>query len=96
VDLEQRPLVGFQHLVRQLLAHVLKPGVDDPRLQPAQIQPLDPVGWRLRQHLLLTVRQDHRPQHVVPLDHPLPRRVETLQVQASALKFQVNMCGDIP
>jgi hypothetical protein len=93
-DLEQRPAVGLEHLVAELLAHGLEAGVALVGRQRGEVLEGDLVGLDRLEHLLAAVGQDDRAHHAVPVDRGPERVLEARHVGVGHVELVEGVRGE--
>jgi hypothetical protein len=94
-QLEQRPPIGREHLVRHEIANTPQLRLCLGRVDPAQVQVLDDVVRRMRKDLLHPIGTNHRPQHVVAIGQALPTGLHAAAVDIGHIQFEVDVAGDV-
>src|SRR4028119_1879698 len=77
-NLEQRPAIELQHLVRKPIANCFEFFARCLWSERSQIQNLNFISGYVFQNLLLSGRKYDRPQHIVTLYNSLPREAKPL------------------
>ncbi len=86
-DLEERPAVARQHLMRH-------PFADRRERLAGGLGAADNVGRDLGQDALPAVALDDRPQHAVAIDEAAQRDLEAVDVEAGGIDLEVEVGGD--
>ncbi|CAE6970295.1 hypothetical protein R70199_08176 [Paraburkholderia domus] len=92
---EQRPLIGGQHLVRHRLPGLGRRSLADRARRAGQIGIGDHEGRHGWQDALGPVRCDHRTQHRMTVDRAAPCDGEARQVELPNDEFGVDVAGNL-
>ena len=90
-DLEQRPAVARQNLVRQAPAHREQARLQAGGGEPAEVDHADPVRRHRGQDALPAVGEDDRAQHAVAVDQPPQRPLQAAEVERGEVDLQVEV-----
>ncbi len=90
---EQRPLLGRPHLVRHLAPRRLQRALPGLGGDAAQVLAADPVVRNLRQHPLVPLGSDHRAQHGMSSDQPVPGLFDALGPPVRESDLQIAVAG---